>query len=374
MKAPAILSVSALSLMAGAARAGLTSITIANPSFQADTFGGVGYASQNGNVVTGWNIADPAAQGVTGPGASNGGHFFDGAPVDGDRAGFAQGGTPGAPRVFSQDISGLTPGARYIAQLWARGRNCCGDSPAFDLTYGSQVLVDDFSTGTGVWHAISVPFTASAASGSLAISSWALAGLDGSLAIDNVQVYQQDADYITLLNPSFEAGASFGFPGYSDQVAGWTRTGGGGYNHAGNSPFADNGLYPEGNTVAFIQQNGSFSQVVSGLAPGQQYLLELDYNSRFDGDDGHIRVELDGISLLDSIITPVGGSNPWYHLAAPWTATGNSATLSILGIANGADSSIVFDNVNLRIIPEPSVAAAVLVALSGLALRRRRLI
>lgn len=151
------LVLTAASLLAVTARAGLTSITIQNPSFQADTIGGVGYASSNGGVVTGWTLADAGGQGVTGPGASNGGHFFDNAPVDGDRAGFSQGGTVAVPRVFSQNIGGLTPGLRYVAQMWARGRNCCTDSPAFDFTYGSQVLVNDFGTGTSVWHAISTP-------------------------------------------------------------------------------------------------------------------------------------------------------------------------------------------------------------------------
>lgn len=364
---------STLILLPLSARAGLTSIPIANPSFQADTFGGVGYANQNGGVVTGWSINDAGALGVTGPGGNNGGHFFDNSPVDGDRAGFAQGGTEAAPRVFSQTIGGLTPGLRYVAQIWARGRNCCGDSPAFDLTYGSQVLVDNFSTGTGTWHAISAPFTAGAASGTLAVSSWVLAGGDGSLAIDNVQLFQQNADYVNIFNPSFEAGASFAFPGYTNSIAGWSATGGTGYNHAGNSPFADNGVYPEGGAVAFIQNDGSLSQVLTGLAVGQQYLLELDYNSRLGStNNGRIQVNLGGSTLLDSVVTPVGGSNAYYHLSAPWTAGAGSTTLEIRGIANGPDGTVVFDNITLRAIPEPSAGLALLAGLGAFALRRRR--
>lgn len=178
---------------------------------------------------------------------------------------------------------------------------------------------------------------------------------------------------MNILNPSFEAGSNFASPGYTDQVAGWTRTGGGGYNHAGNNPFADNGAFPEGGTVAFIQNDGSFSQVLTGLTPGQQYLLELDYNSRQGfGNNGHIQVNLGGTTLLDTIISPVGGSNPYHHLAATWTAGAGSASLDILGIANGGDATIVFDNITLRAIPEPAVQAGVLLAMSVLALRRKR--
>ncbi len=349
--------------------AGLTSIMIQNPSFQADTFGGVGYANQNGNVITGWSLNEPASIGVTGPAANNGGHFFDNSPIDGDRAAFMQGGSVAVPRVLSQNISGLVAGRRYVAQIWARGRNCCGDSPTFDLTYGSQTLVNDFATGTGTWHAMSTPFIAGSASASLDITSWVAGGGDGSLAVDNVQVFQLDSDYVNILNPSFEAGSSFPFPGYNSSIAGWTTTGGTGYNHAGNNPFADNGAIPEGGTVAFIQNNGSLSQVLTGLTAGQQYLLELDYNARASTGSGRVVTSLGGTTLLDDTFTPNG---TYKHLSALWTATGTSATLSLDGIGQGGDSAVVFDNITLRAIPEPTISAVLAAGLAGMMLRRRR--
>ncbi len=355
--------------------AGLASITIVNPSFQADIYNsGVGYAIQNGGVVTGWTLSDAGGQGITGTDQGGGAHFIDGVQVDSTRAGFSQGGTESAPRVFSQSIGGLTPGQRYVAQIWARGRNCCGDSPAFDLTYGSQVLVDNFATGTGVWHAVSAPFIAGSSSGSLAVSSWVLGPGDGTLAVDNIQVFALDSDYVNILNPSFEAGVNFGFPGYQGGVAGWDQLGGSGYNHVinGNNPFADNGAIPEGSTVAFIQNNGSLSQLLSGLVSGQQYLLELDYNARQGTGSGQISVDLGGTTLLSTGVVPVGGSNPWHHLSAAWTAGGASATLAINGIQVGGDSAIAFDNITLRAIPEPSASAAALSGAAGLLLRRRR--
>lgn len=370
-----LLTLAAAGILPASVHGGLTSIVIANPSFQADIFnGGVGYANQNGGVVTGWTISEPAAQGVTGTDQGGGAHFIDSQPVDSSRAGFSQGGTEAAPRVFSQSISGLTIGARYVAQVWARGRNCCGDTPAFDLTYGSQVVVDNFSTGAGTWQAISTPFIAGSAAGSLAINSWVLAGGDGTLAVDNVQIFQIDSDYVNILNPSFEAGVNFVFPGYQGGVAGWNQTGGSGYNHAinGNNPFADNGAIPEGSTVAFIQNTGSLSQLLSGLAPGQQYLLELDYNARQSTGTGQISVDLGGTNLLSSGVIPVGGNNPWHHLAASWTAGDASALLAINGVQVGGDSAIAFDNITLRAIPEPSVGVVALMGIAGLLMRRRR--
>ena len=204
-----------------------------------------------------------------------------------------------------------------------------------------------------------------------------LGGGDGTLAVDNIQVFALDSDYVNILNPSFEAGVNFGFPGYQGGVAGWTQsgTGGSGYNHVinGNNPFADNGTIPEGSTVAFIQNNGTLSQLLSGLVTGQQYLLELDYNARLGTGSGQISVDLGGTTLLSSGVVPVGGSNPWHHLSAAWTAGGASATLAINGIQVGGDSAISFDNITLRAIPEPSVSAISFAGVAGLLLRRRRM-
>lgn len=350
------------------AQAGLTSITIANPSFQADVFGGVGYAGQNGNVVTGWTLDNPGGIGVTGD-QPGGAHFIDGSTVDGSRAGFIQGGG-----TYSQTISGLTPGQRYVFQGWFRARSTPG-VPVFNANYGAQSLIAGQSVTPGAaWQAFSVPFIAGSASNTLSFSSSVPGGGDGALALDSIQVFQLDSDYVNILNPSFENGVSFTWPGYQSAMAGWTIAGGGGYNHLANgvSPFADNGAYPEGSTVAFLQNNASLSQMLTGLTPGQQYLLELDYNSRNEGDDGHLEVKLGGTSLLDSIVAPVGGGNAYHHLAATWTAGSASALLELNGIANGSDSSVVFDNITLRAIPEPSSALVAALGIGAIGLRRRK--
>ena len=182
---------------------------------------------------------------------------------------------------------------------------------------------------------------------------------------------------MAILNPSFESGIHNPFPGYQGAMAGWTISGSGGagynygYTFADNSAFADNGSYPEGNTVGFIQNVATISQVLA-VVPGQLYQLEFDYNTRAATAEGHIRVDLDSTAMLDTFVTPVGGLNPWHHYSGTWTATGANATLAINGLGNGPDSAITFDNFTLRAIPEPSASVALLLSLSGLALRRRR--
>lgn len=353
-------------LIPASAHAGLTSITVANPSFHADVLGDGNNPGYTG-AITGWT-----SEGGTGLNGADFGfpmHFSDNTTVDSGRLAFVQG-----SGSLNQNLSGLTPGSRYVFQGWFRARSTPG-VPVIGVNYAGQSLLSGQAMTPGAaWQGFSLPFVAGSATGSLNISSAVPGGGDGTIAVDAIQVFQLDSDYVNILNPSFESGTSFGFPGYTADIAGWTRSGSGqaGYNHAGNSPFADNGLYPEGATVGFIQQSATLSQLVTGLTPGQQYVLELDYNSRDFGDDGHIRVDLGGTTLLDSIVSPVGGSNPWHHLAAPWTAGGTTASLSIAGIANGGDSSIAFDNITLRAIPEPSAAMVALAGLAAMGMRRRR--
>lgn len=65
---------------------------------------------------------------------------------------------------------------------------------------------------------VHVPFIAGAGSGPLDISSATQFGGDGSLALDNIQVFQINSDYVNIFNASFESGVSYAFPGYQAAV------------------------------------------------------------------------------------------------------------------------------------------------------------
>ncbi|RYD33982.1 MAG: hypothetical protein EOP86_12045, partial [Verrucomicrobiaceae bacterium] len=326
--------------------AGVTSVAIVNPSFHADAFTTFPGYSGPGNPITGWTST--GGTGINGPDGA-GYPFSDDTRVDGSRLAFIQG-----AGSLSQTISGLIAGQRYVYQGWFRGRSTPG-VPVFNVTYDVQTLLSGATVAPGApWQPFSASFIAGAASGTLSIVNNVPNGQDGTLALDSMLLFGQSADYVNIWNPSFESGTSYAFPGYEGTIAGWSATGSTGFNFAGNNPFTPTGTIPDGSTAAFIQNDGSLSQTVTGLTAGQQYLLELDYNSRQGYPQGHLQVKLGGVSLMDSFIDAVSGSDPFHRLSVPWTAGGDSALLEIIGVKNGDDSAIAFDNISLRAVPEPS--------------------
>ena len=162
------------------------------------------------------------------------------------------------------------------------------------------------------------------------------------------------ADSIPVANPSFQADNFPTYPGYLGQggnpaaITGW---GGGGINGSdigAGSPFADNGAYPDGTRVAFIQSAGALTQTLSGFTVGQTYWVQVWTNARnCCGDVPQVSASLGGQTLLaPQSIQPVGGSAPYYLANFTWTATSASAALSIGSqAAAGGDASAVFDAV-----------------------------
>ena len=369
-----------VSFLAARAIAG-DSISVINPSFQADNFstfpGYIGGA--NPAAITGWT--GTGGHGINGLTLGAGSPFADnGIFPDNDQVAFIQG-----TGSLSQSLSGFSVGDVYWVQGFANARACCGDIPSVSVSLGGSPLltnqpltpVEGGGSRTLPWYFVNLPWTANATFGALTISSTAFAGGDASLAIDGISVIRRTTLDIVIANPSFEAsGNSFGFPGYvgsPNVIAGWTRTGAGqiainGANGSGN-PFADNGIVPDGGNVVGLQQDMRIEQVLGGLTLGQTYRLSLDYNAR-SGDDPTALFQINGLTAFNSTVAEVGGANPYYHLDFDFVATGASATLSLANLGLAADSTLLVDNVRVQSVPEPGSAA--LLVLGSIALVRRR--
>ena len=161
-----------------------------------------------------------------------------------------------------------------------------------------------------------------------------------------------------VINPSFEQNSNPGV-GYGS-IDGWTRTGQGGVNPSttGSSPFANNGVIPDGSRVAFLQQESSIGQLVSGFEVGREYVFEYRVNARRSYTVPLVWARVDGV-LVDPVapVHAVGGNNPYRtRTTASFVATDESVYFSIFGTPSpaGGDSTVLIDSVSVSVVPEPS--------------------
>src|SRR6185503_15597942 len=116
-----------------------------------------------------------------------------------------------------------------------------------------------------------------------------------------------------IINPSFEADTTPPYPGYGT-ITGWTPGGGlvDGYGlNEVNGAFADNGSIPNGTRVAFIQDNGTLSQRVSGFTVGAPYWLAYRENARglCCGDRfATLSVTVGGTTVIGNHVVPIVGA------------------------------------------------------------------
>jgi len=170
----------------------------------------------------------------------------------------------------------------------------------------------------------------------------------------------------TIPNPSFEADTFTVFPGYisgNTPITGWTANSAArvGLNPGGGTPFADNGAVPNGNNVAFIQNDStvsggpSLSTTISDLTVGQAYRVTFRVNARNAGRvvgtttyEPRLNVDIDSTRIINTSIAPVGGSNPYKYFAFDFTATDVTHTLTLRNDAGApADVTTLVDDFSI---------------------------
>jgi hypothetical protein len=313
---------------------------VLNPSFEDNAQGGVGYGP-----IASW--AGPSGVNRVGqPFADNG------IMPDRGQIAFVQGiGT------LRQMLYGLDPSKQYWVQLYANARNCCGDFPVASVSFNGAALIPPTpvpAVGAGnPYYFVNLPFQPDAATGELAIISGpTLTGGDRTLLVDAVSVIARDASQVVMQNPSFEASGNPPWPGYIQpaSLAGWIGTGNYGVNISGQGPFADNGVAPDQDNAAFLQDQGaSLSQTVTGLVAGATYALSYAYNAR-GGNTPQLQVTLGETLVHDQVVAPVGASNPYRTTNILFTAASDSVTLTFTQAAAG-DHTVLLDNVQLAAPP-----------------------
>ena len=170
----------------------------------------------------------------------------------------------------------------------------------------------------------------------------------------------------TLANPSFEADNFTVFPGYvsgNGPITAWTALDGHGINPGGGSPFADNGAIPNGTHVAFMQQAGKLSQLVSGFTVGATYYVVYYENARTVSTFPGLEVQIADTTIVPAhVVLPVGGANPYVRVnSESFLATSDTLELAFIkSTPQGGDSTALIDNVCIIEVP-PTTAPSITV-------------
>ncbi|MDB6037313.1 MAG: hypothetical protein JWM99_1154, partial [Verrucomicrobiales bacterium] len=315
-----------------------------NPSFESTPPpSGVGYGA-----IAGWtSVGSSGINTSAGPFADNG------VIPDRTQVGFLQG-----AGSLSQNAQGLIPGKHYWLQFFYNVRN----GSLMDLSVnvaGKEVASIKGITPVGdavPYNFENIPFVADSPNPLIEFKTTPTG--DSTLLLDAATIVQRDPGQIVVRNPSFEAsGSVYPYPGYFPSVGGWDVSGGGGrgVNIDGAGPFTDNGRANSGDVVLFMQGNGAtISQNLTGLTSGQKYIVAYLVNARGGGaEDTTYSVLINGASVFDGDITPVGGSNPYYLNQVEFTADATEDVLGFQGTTATGDHTVLFDNV----IVLPSTAA-----------------
>ncbi|RYD32474.1 MAG: hypothetical protein EOP86_15625, partial [Verrucomicrobiaceae bacterium] len=172
----------------------------------------------------------------------------------------------------------------------------------------------------------------------------------------------------TIANPGFEEDFFTTFPGYvstnETSITGWTGSPDTNYglNPAGTSPFADNGLVPEGTNVAFIQSTVSetlteLGTEITGLTAGVTYRLSFRVNARVDGFNGLLppvlSVTIGDDEVFSATAQPVYGTAPYHYFYIDFTASAAQTALILRNAQTGADSTLLVDDFKVTPAPAP---------------------
>jgi hypothetical protein len=139
--------------------------------------------------------------------------------------------------------------------------------------------------------------------------------------------------------------------GFDNNASGWTTTyvSGSGYLSSGGNPGGCFGLI----NIIYPFQAPTISQEISGLIPGQVYVVSGDY--KFGGKsfvaDSFV-VALDGNVLF---LTNSPPDAVWHSFSFEYVATSTNALLSLSGQLNGTGYTYYIDNIAMQKTPAVAI-------------------
>lgn len=145
-------------------------------------------------------------------------------------------------------------------------------------------------------------------------------------------------------------------------ITGWTfpdPTNRLGLNPAAASPFANNGVIPNGAQVAFIQEDTTLSTTITGLTTGEIYYLRYHVNARNGFPAPTVAVSMDGLILDPTTVVNTGAYVA--RSSTSFIATNDTITVTFTkgqGPVIG-DSTLLLDAVSLRLSDATAPAIAI---------------
>ena len=321
-------------------------------------------ASFEGSPVPGGAGYGPilAWQGGSGLNAAAGPFADNGIIPDRAQVAFLQG-----AQTLSQEVFGLEPGANYWLQFRYNARAFGGTAIDLSVRFGGReiesiagITAVGSEPGDVPYNFANIQFSPAGSSGLLEFVTSVAPGVDATLLLDAVNIVERSPDEVVIENPSFEASGSPIGVGYLGPIAGWTGANGINVGNPPLGPFADNGLAPDQDRVAFVQQNGRLSQFVTGLVPGAEYALSYAVNRRIccpsPTDPPQEPTLLHSVSFADLVLVdfeevlPAGGPGelvPYLVKEVTFEAPASEGELAFATSVVG-DASMLIDDVRIR--------------------------
>ena len=270
--------------------------------------------------------------------------------------------TPGGGQVaflqkqgsFSQIVDGWAAGTYQLSfQAVQRAGN----------NQDVQVLVDNTvvgifqPTGNGYQNCQTAPFSVKAGSHTITFQGLDHATGDNTAFIDTVSVTQVTLDTVGdagFEQPNVGPAGTFGSFAYNPTGTPWTFVSNSGIAANGSGFTSGNPAAPEGGQVAFLQEQGSFSQTVNGWA-ASTYQISFQAAQRA-GNNQDFRVLID--NTLVGTFTPTGSSYLTYTTAA-FPVSAGSHTITFKGLnTDGRDNTALIDAISVRLAATPVVGDA----------------
>lgn len=282
--------------------------------------------------------------------AGNGNAFTTSNPntLEGVQVAFLQG-----TGVISQVLNNLVPGATYTLTFSAAQRAIVNGN---GQTW--QVMLDGTVVGTYAppqtatsYTDYTASFTASAASQTLSFVGTDANGGDNTIFIDNLRLSQPTLALVQddgFELPSVSGGFVYGVTGSPWTFSAQSGNSGAGITGNGSGFTNANANAPEGVQVAFLQGNGTFSQVLNNLIPGANYSLTFSAAQRAEVN---VKGQTWQVKLDNKVIgtyAPGQSATAYTNYTTNFAPTATSQTLSFVGTnTNGGDNTIFIDNIRV---------------------------